>query len=309
MKENNFIICPKTKKIFLTAVICLLIVFGAVVAVKFSKADEADVLDMAELPAEEARDDDPATVVVSENEEVPDEDDLPGYLVARRETDDSGQQGASDHVTTFDPDAGFTEKDISDIVTALQMVRHYSDYVTGLEKGYRTESSELEVAGPFPWYYLKADGTLDESVSEFCIIFDDGEPVLFIVKSRVVGAYYWDFDNVGENVYQFEPEGWSYNFHVTTTFLERIEAGGTEFAFISGNDETVLVDGDELYEADCVAQCDGEHPIYYTEYDGWESIGDHSALVYNTNGKPVDLTGLVLGSTNNRQTFEYRSPE
>ena len=186
MKENIFAMPQKTKKVYLAAVVCLLIVLVAVVAIKFSKADEADALGVADMPAEEARDDEPAEVVASDNEELPEEDDLPAYLVARREADGSGEQGESGYVTTFDPDAGFTEEEISDIVSALQMARHYADYVTGLENGYQTESSELEVAGPFPWYYLKADGTLDGNVSEFCIVFDGGEPVLYILTSAAV---------------------------------------------------------------------------------------------------------------------------
>lgn len=213
----------------------------------------------------------------------------------------------------FDPDAGFSEKEISDIVSVLHIAMVYTGQgSTGFSKGYRTDSSQLEVAGPFPSYYLKADGTLDESPSEFCIVFDEGEPVFLIFKFNLGRTYYWDLDDVGANVHPLSTETSDWNGHARTTLLGRIEAGGTEFAFVSGNDETLLVDGDELYETEFVTQNrEGLHPVYFTEYKGWEAVGDHSGYEdsFPSNGKPVDLTGLELGSLNNRQTFEYESPE
>ena len=296
----------------IAAAACILVVVLIASCNQTPKTEETAEPAVAEEPAEEPEATEPENTPVSEENDL-DENGLPDGLVARR-IDDSTDDPLATY--DFDPDAGFSDKDIEDIVTVLQMhlfrTPGSTDPFEG-DQGYRTDSTQLEVAGPFPWYYLKANGKLGESPSEFCIVFDDGEPIVLIFKSRVVGAYHDPRDDLASNVHVLPLEGDTWNGHPTTTLLARIKAGSTEFAMISGDDETVLVDGDELYEIEYVAQSQGSYPIYFTEFIGWESYSDRIFSTVKGDTKirysPVDLSGLELGSLNNRQTFEYESPE
>ena len=343
----------KTWLIWIIAAACVLVAMIVSITINTPKTEDAlKPIDIEEPPVETEVTEPENTVSSEETDEVED-DDLPVGLVARRIDDGSNESSSvsedsepsekrstwlddSDYseeakqwfldsykelypdwdplaIYDFDPDAGFSEADIEDIVTVLSIsFFSTSDSYADIYKGYRTESTHLEAAGPFPWYYLTEDGKLGESPSEFCIIFDDGEPVFLIIKSRVGRTYHQPLDTIGENLKVLSLEGRPWNGHYTTSLKARIESGSTEFAFISGDDMTLLVDGDELYETNFVAYNEGEHPIFYTEYIGWESLRDPSYGWSNRDPKdvcPVDLTGLELGSLNNRQTFEYQSPE
>lgn len=298
--------------VLIAAAACILVVVLIASCVQTPKTEEMAEPVVAEDPVEEAEATHPEDPPVSEENDL-DENGLPDGLVARRIDDGTDDPLA---ISDFDPDAGFSDMDIEDIVTVLQMRLFRTLGSTdpfGGDQGYRTDSTQLEVAGPFPWYYLKANGKLGESPSEFCIVFDDGEPIVLIIKSRVVGTYHDPKDDLASNVRVLSTEGDTWNGHPTTTLLARIKAGSTEFAMISGDDETVLVDGDGLYEIEYVAQSEGLHPIYFTEFIGWESYSDRIFSTVKGDTKirysPVDLRGLVLGSLNNRQTFEYQSPE
>ena len=330
---------------WVAAAACLLVAVVIAISMQTPKADEAD----ESIVAEESASEEEATEFVAtdtpEEADTAEEDELPVGLVARKSDDTLGEEPATSEeaddaaepeatesesdwlidwiksyypewdpyaVYEFDPDSGFTDEEIADIVKTLQE-RVFTPGLTldTSYTGYRTESTELEAVGPIPWYYLKSDGTLDLDPVECCIIFDDGEPLFLIQKSRWGRTYYNRMEpGFNEFFHILLSEGGSWNGHTTTSLKERIEAGGTEFAFVSGNDETLLVDGDELFEADFVAYRDGEHPIYNTEYYEWEFDGPAPfGGRPQSDGSPVDLTGLVLGSIDNRRTFEYQSPE
>ena len=332
---------------WVAAAACVLVAIVIAISIQAPKADEVGESIVAEEPAIEAEAagsedvDVPEEAGTVEETDASEEDETPVGLVARKSEDASDEEPAtsdnaedpeasetgSDWLTDwvksyypewdpyavyeFDPDAGFTDEEIADIVKTLQeKVFTPGPTFDTSYTGYRTESTELEAVGPIPWYYLKSDGTLDPDPVECCIIFDNGEPLFLIEKSHWGRTYYNRMESgLNEFFHSLLSEGRLWNGHMTTSLKERIEAGGTEFAFISGSDETLLVDGDELYEADFVAYRDGEHPIYNTEYYHWEIDEIPFGGRPESDGSPVDLSGLVLGSINNRQTFEYQSPE
>lgn len=329
---------------WVAAAACILVAIVIAISIQTPKAEETGEPVVAEEPAAEEETTEPEETDDVEETDAPEEDDSPVGLVARKSDDASDEEPAvsddveepeatepeSDWFTDwiksyypewdpyavyeFDPDAGFTDEEIADIVKALQArVFTPGPGLDGAYTGYRTESTTLEAVGPIPWYYLKSDGTIDNDPVECCIIFDDGVPVLLIEKPHLGRSYYDRMEpGFADNVHILSSEGREWDGRLTTSLKERIEAGGTEFAFISGNDETLLVDGNELFEADFVAYRDGGHALYNTEYYEWEGPGvpsDYFGARLPSDGSPVDLTGLVLGSINNRQTFEYQSPE
>ena len=268
------------------AAACLLLAAVIAISMQTPQADEADDSIVAEEPTVV---DEPATDSAGDSE---------------------GSTPSDEEVHMFDPTSELSEDDIACLVNTLQNHIFY-DGEMGWYTGYRTDSTELEIAGPFPRYYLDSDGTLQDNPGKFYIIFDDDVPVIFAGWSVFTDSFE-EIDN--SLISMLDVEGRAWEGGVTTTVRAVIEGGATELAFVSGSDETLLVADNELYETEFVLPAFGLHPIKNTEATEWPDDYDPDDMetypmgFVKSDGSPAYLAGLEFGSLDHRQTFEYQSP-
>ena len=259
---------------WVAAAACLLVAVVIAISMQTPKADEADDSIVAQEPSV---DEEPA---VEPEEETLDEETIEALDGIWAHIQEIYPKWDPDAVHAFNPDRELSDDEIASLVYAMQTHLFYKDgkYTTG----YRTTSTQLEVAGPIPYYNLDSDGTLMDNVYEYYIVFDDDTPVL-----KASYSYFtMGFDpSRSYTLSLLNEEGRFWEFRYTTSLRAVIESGATELAFVSGNDEMLLVYGDLLIETEFVSQTTGLHSI-----------------------ESADLSGLEFGSLDRRQTFEYQSP-